>query len=160
MYLWNINRLRNALAAGALDERARFFYMFWWIAVYSVPLLMPGQAWPEDSWAVAGNTVLVLTSLGGTYGMYYLNGGAAGRDFLDRYLSLGCVYSLRFFTVGMLAAIGLAVIAGVLSWAIPKGGPVAFVVSCGISVIYWAGFARHFQWVVAAAASRQVAPTT
>ena len=56
---------------------------------------------------------VLLATLTGVVGGYYVNGGDKGRDFLERYIAISFVMAIRYTVFSMLAGVILGVVTGV-----------------------------------------------
>jgi hypothetical protein len=107
MYWWNLRAAKRQLSAQAPGARELLPYL---IAVailegfiVEFSFLTPAQEDPGSPrvWLVAAGSVL-LTVLGCVY-VYHRNGGAGGRQFLERLLVLGWVSGVRYMAFLALA---------------------------------------------------------
>lgn len=94
MYFWRIEQLKDELATSPLSERQSFNYLMAFVVVTMLPF------WPSEdevnSWDHLIQASTLLFSVLGTIHAYRENGGAAGQQFLQRYLALGWVWSIRW----------------------------------------------------------------
>ena len=111
MYWWHIEDLKTRLSAGPLPSRLAFQYGVIFIVCSSlVGLQQEGRH--QDAWGVVNQIGGAIVAFLGTLWCYKANGGAQGRDFLDRYFSVSFVVAVRC----MPAVLGL-----VLLWVTMHG---------------------------------------
>lgn len=96
MYWWKIHDLRTELANGTLPERARFQYLLIYTVLSTVAVEFPLLSPEPNLWDRAFTVVAFSLAVLGTTWLYRQNGGGRGHGFLERYLSLGWVFLLRF----------------------------------------------------------------
>ena len=100
MYFWSIQRLKKKLAARPLTAREELpyvlaFFTLWTINAYS-SVLFPQSAianiWDRLSagWSIA-------LGIAGTIYIYRRNGGGEGEHFLQRFVVIGWVVTVRWF---------------------------------------------------------------
>lgn len=97
MYWWKIDNLRTDLVNGRLSERARFQYLLIFVVLTAVAMEYPLIAHQPNLWDRVFLVVAFSLDVLGTIWLYRVNGGSRGRGFLERYLSLGWVFLVRFF---------------------------------------------------------------
>jgi hypothetical protein len=94
MYFWHIEQLKDELATSPLSERESFNYLMAYVVLTTLPF------WPSESevnyWDHLIQASSLLFSVLGTIHAYRENGGAAGQQFLQRYLALGWVWAIRW----------------------------------------------------------------
>ena len=117
MYWWNLDRLRAELANDQFDEGSRFAYLLACALMTSLAIQLPGGDPAPDGSSYLIAFVHLLTIAGGTWWAYRQNGGADGRQFLERYLSLSWVITLRFFA--LVVVLGIAYVASTALWDPP-----------------------------------------
>lgn len=114
MYFWKIKELREHLIRQGLSQRALFIYIFIYVVASGALLELTGL-FPSETetathhyvWALI-NTALYAV---GIYLCYYFNGGAAGREFAERYFSISLVVTLRLLALILLIAPVLGLLA-------------------------------------------------
>ena len=109
MYFYSIRPLKERLAAGPLPEAESFPYLVIFVAATAIASWLPGEF--ENVWDWTQMVLSVAVAVMGTWILYRANGGASGRDFLSRYVVLGWVVTVRFFTLVLPALIGFFLIA-------------------------------------------------
>lgn len=154
MYLWKIDKLKEDLRQGSLSEKESFKYLLAWEILYSLPFL-PSSV---EGWNILdtydGFVRLVVTIVGVLF-MYKVNGGALGKYFLQRYLSIGWVVFVRFLALVMLPV--LVVYAIVYGGMIASGAELSdqttwvdILVFNLVAVVYYMVFAKHVKDVAVA----------
>ncbi len=112
MYLWKIEELKQRLKSNDLSEKEQFYYALAYILACSIG--MEAYVWvPYENANIWDNTQAIsniLIAFLGTIYAYKLNGASSGRDFLQRYFSIGFVVALKFAIIvfGILFAIDLS----------------------------------------------------
>ena len=114
MYFWNLGRLKQDLASRGLTAAESFRYLVVFLVLASLPVLFD----PPDHynrWKVIAAALNLLIVLAGTRHIYSCNGGAEGRDFLQRYMSLGWVCGVRYL---VMFVIPVSIVGGIVyaSW--------------------------------------------
>ena len=104
MYWWNLQALKSELTQGPLAEPQAFKYLLAQALVVALAAGAVTRPW----WICLANAA--IAGFGTAY-CYHANGGASGRDFLSRCVSLGWVISIR-------VAVALTVVAGLLVFAL------------------------------------------
>jgi len=145
VYFWNIEALKSSLRAGGMEDRSAIRYLLCLggvtLAGYSVlPLL--GR---RNAWDTIDEVVWLVAFLAGTYFVYRRNGGAAGRDFLPRFLSLTWVFGIRFSVMVTLPCVASVVVLETLIFgSVPElTTPYESAVNAGLAIVYVFGLARH-----------------
>lgn len=118
MYFWKIKQLREHLIQQGLGQHALFFYIFLFTVVTQLFMefgfLFPVEKTPEggDYWWAVFSTAAVGV---GTWLCYYANGRGAGREFAERYFSIGFVVGLRTLALFIPVLICIVVIGVVIT---------------------------------------------
>jgi hypothetical protein len=103
MYFWQIEKLKSLLVSRPLSEREVLHYAMWSSAlvylISSYPRTMNGI------WDMAGAILGLVITVLGTIFIYRQNGGASGQHFLQRYVAIGWVVSIRWFVFVLVAAV-------------------------------------------------------
>lgn len=94
MYFYSIEKLKARLAEGPLPEKESVDYVIGVAALTALAELLPGT--PSDVWHYVNGAISLLLAFIGTYWVYLQNGGAKGRDFIQRYMILGWVSAIRY----------------------------------------------------------------
>jgi len=93
MYFWNIEKLKQDIKNGGLSESVQFKYFFIWIVLtLFCELEYIDSNFNDIKYEFAID--LILNILGTIY-LYQCNGGANGKDFLQKYFSIGLVVFFR-----------------------------------------------------------------
>ena len=108
MYFLRLSRLKEHLIRDGLTERERYLYL----VAQALLALWAGGA--ENATSSLARGVVAVITLAGLYYAYRLNGGAAGRGILDRFISVSLVVNIRVLLV-------LLVVAGILHASIFEG---------------------------------------
>jgi len=108
MYFWNITKLKDEIRGGGPSENEGFKYLLAFAIFFA--LLSTAPKSQEE-----GEPALLLLSAFAMVGIlsaaviycYQMNGGAAGRDFLKRFLSIAWVIGWRSLLVAFPVLIGI-----------------------------------------------------
>ena len=93
MYIWKIEDLKKDLKQGPLSEKESFKYLLaflFFVSLGAIPM-EGSNKWDLYS-ALAFGAITIL----GTWYLYICNGGEQGKNFVERYLSLGLVVAIRW----------------------------------------------------------------
>lgn len=93
MYFWKIEKLKKDLREKGLSEKESFYYLFVTTLLYCIALTPYEKT---SIWDVYNTVSVTLVSAGGLIYLYKKNGGSEGKNFLQKYLSLGWVYAIRW----------------------------------------------------------------
>ena len=94
MYFWNINRLKNDLTHGLLKESDSFTYLISYIIFIGITSVT--STLTDYSSHLYYTLVGLLICICGTTYVYFRNGGAKGKNFLSRYISIQWVVGWRW----------------------------------------------------------------
>jgi hypothetical protein len=94
MYFWHIEDLKKDLVAGPLNDREVLPYLLIFVGLSALVLIFPAESMNPWDYALAISTLLI--TVGGTVYVYYCNGAAAGSHFVQRYLAIGWVVTVRW----------------------------------------------------------------
>jgi len=108
MYIWKIDKLKNDLRKKSLSESESFKYLFVNIIIYTIGLIPSSNS---NVWDVYNALVTIVITASGIYYAYKCNKGAHGDNFLQKYLSIGWVTSIRWTVFFMLPAMAIYVFA-------------------------------------------------
>lgn len=113
MYFWKIKKLRDQLIEQGLGQRAVFIYIFLssliYIAIIEFAFLLPTEGATRAADFISPLLAVAVVAVG-TYLCYRANGGGAGREFAERFFSIGFVTGLRVLAVYIPALSGLFMI--------------------------------------------------
>ena len=101
MRFWRVDVLKAEMCIKPLDEREVLPYLLVYVTLSAV------SSFPTDDfnlWDGVGEVSSVVLTFFGSIFIYFSNGGAAGRHFLQRYFAVGWVVAFRFIPVAILAA--------------------------------------------------------
>jgi len=100
MYIITLKGLKQQLEATGLTERERYHYLLGWMVLGAVAgtgaIVRQQGFWPSLDIVVAG-----VISVAAVWYAYRRNGGPDGSSFLDRFMSLGFVVSIRQIIIGL-----------------------------------------------------------
>ena len=112
MYLWNIDQLKEDLVETGLSQSELFKYIFVYVVLSSIVIELV-YAYPAESLNSLDHMQsifsLLLTGIG-TYLCFRANGGAAGKNFAERFFSRGLVIVIRFLALFVPLLILLAIV--------------------------------------------------
>ncbi|WP_437547758.1 hypothetical protein WME97_47570 [Sorangium sp. So ce367] len=152
MFFWNIKALRVALVDGTSSERARFGYLLGFVLLTGAVSLLLEDSTPQNEWDAIATGVNIAVMVLGTIWAYHLNGGDRGHHFIERYVSLSWVYTLRFAVMFMLPVVLAYVVAGLLDLVTDATGPFDVVMGLVMEVAFYVGLGRHMRLTAAAGA--------
>ena len=99
MYFWNINMLKEDIKSGNFGDKEAIVYIVISLALYSIGLelvsLLP-MIENYNLWDYVNSFLSVLVPVLGTIYAYKKNGGDEGKDFANKYFSIGFVMGIRF----------------------------------------------------------------
>lgn len=96
MYFWKINKLKEELKKGPLAEKSAFKYFFVYALLYSITSIPVREPVENGTYSSIVGLILGLLSV---YYAYACNGGAQGKDFVVRYISVGWVTAIRWLVM-------------------------------------------------------------
>jgi hypothetical protein len=138
MYFWRINSLKRDLAARAVTESAALPYLLWLGGLTTFASSFPlGE---PNGWDLAIASASVVLFLTGTAYAFRSNGGAAGYDFVIRYLAINWVVGFRLVVFLVLpGATGLIALQELLFNEVPSGSTALDfgLVAAFESLFYW-----------------------
>jgi len=150
MYFWRIESLKQDLATGTLSEKGVLPYLLWLGSLTTLTSSLPlGEL---NRWDLAAAVASVLLFVAGTSYAFRCNGGAAGADFLVRYLTINWVLGLRL--MALLAVPGIVAVFALEELLFEQVPPDSTALeACFLiafeAVFYWR-LASHIREVVAA----------
>ena len=146
MYFWKIKELKKDLKESGLSQKKMFLYILIYAVlaqiVVELSYVFP-QEEPEliDYLQILFNVVVVGF---GTYFCFYANGKNSGKDFAERYFSIGLVVGIRFIALLTPVTFVFGVTAGILnvSSGIDIDGPMfdyilIAIMSVWLVAMYW-----------------------
>lgn len=143
MYFWKIKNLKKDLIQNPLSEKEQFKYLLA-TNILSFLAIIPLRG--NNTWYVYSRIVLFIILVLGTYYIYKMNGSSNGKYFLQRFLSLGWIISVRLSVIVFLASIVISLI--VFSIDISQYLSIYhFVVPILISLIYFWLLGKHIKEV-------------
>lgn len=107
MYFWKIKKLNEQLITGALKESEKFKYLMASTIMYMLSMIRYGTANDYDTYS--GVAYLIIGVMGLWY-VYKCNGGEKGTLFLERYLSLSWVLSIRLIVLVLIPLLVISII--------------------------------------------------
>ncbi len=106
MYFWRIDRLTQDLKTRPMTDQEVLPYFL--VAIALMALCLDYFPHPHSVWRTVWHVILAL---GGTYYLYLQNGRSQGKQFLQRYMSISLVVSIRWLVAYFAIAICFQVIA-------------------------------------------------
>ena len=141
MYFYSIRPLKRRLATGPLSEAESLPYLVVFLAASAIASSLPGEL--ENVWDWTDAILTVGLAVVGTWILYRANGGADGRDFVQRYIVLGWVVTLCFFTLVLPALFLFAWTGRAAGFVSETSTVVDVVVSFVIQVSFLVYFGLH-----------------
>ncbi|MDP3986959.1 MAG: hypothetical protein Q8P81_01915 [Nanoarchaeota archaeon] len=145
MYFWKINRLKSDLLKKPLSESESFKYLFATLILLSlvtIPFL------ENNIWDVYSAIIATIITAMGVYYIYKCNKGAKGKNFLQRYISIGWVMGIRWSVLIALPIIAIYLIVMALSGGIPDYTTLAEVIFFNLlHISYFWFFGKHIKEV-------------
>ena len=108
MYFWQLGRLKRKMVARPLSEREILPYLLVYLPLTTAIAFIPefsANVW--DALSALSSTILTLV---GTFYIYRQNGGANGQYFLQRYLAIGWVVTLRWLLIFIVTIVILTIL--------------------------------------------------
>ena len=145
MYFGRINRLKARLAKDPLTDREVLPYLIAYGVTCAVAFLLPAPA--PNRWDVlTGLSGVFYSALGPIY-VYRKNGGAGGSHFLQRFLTLGWVTTIRtvaaYLPVFFVAHFFVGMIAGIVE----DTRPYNFILFLGLQTVLYLRMGHHIEEV-------------
>ena len=109
MYFWHIEELKSNIIAAPLTEREVIPYFLSFLLAYEFVSWIPSSP-TANVLDYATNAYGLALTLFGTFHLYHRNGGNAGTNFVQRYLAIGWVTTIRVIAGGIPAFIALRTI--------------------------------------------------
>lgn len=99
MYFWSIEKLKDDLKKQTVTESELFKYLTVTVVAYLLGFLLP---YANDIWYKLSVVLMSVITIFGLYYAYRCNGGKNGQNFLEKYISIGWVVSVRWAVFVML----------------------------------------------------------
>jgi hypothetical protein len=103
MYFWRIENLKDRLATRPFSERETLPYLVVFVVLCTAVACIPQPI--KNIWDVLEATWSILLAAAGTIYIYRKNGVAGGQNFLQRYLAVSWVVTIRWVVIFAVAAI-------------------------------------------------------
>ena len=103
MYFWRIEKLKTEMAVRPLSEREVLPYLVVFVGLFAAVGYIPQSM--TNIWDGLGAVWSFGLTVLGTLYLYRQNGGASGQHFLQRYLAISWVITIRGLVVLILAAV-------------------------------------------------------
>ena len=107
MYFWRIEKLKAEMAARPLSDREVLPYLVVFVGLSPAVCYLPETI--VDLWDGLDAVWSILLAVVGTIYIYSKNGGAIGQHFLQRYLALGWVVTIRWLAIVLFAGVAYVV---------------------------------------------------
>ena len=136
MYFFRLKVLKEELAGPGLTEKERLKYLLIWFVPQILALFSSRES--NDFWGMVGGCLVALIELAGVLYAWRRNGGAEGRAFLDRFLSISWVVTFRTLLVVFISMSAAVSILGVIGQAesLEDLHPLLPILSMGLLVAY------------------------
>jgi hypothetical protein len=96
MYIWNLEKVTAEIKDRPFTEAELFPYFLVYTALYS-PIIIPVMGTVTyNLWDTVMGVIYFFISLIATYYIYRKNGGPNGKDFVQKYLTIGFVFWVRW----------------------------------------------------------------
>jgi hypothetical protein len=143
MYIWRIDRLKKELLEGPLPQAEQFKYLLAYSILFAIVTVPLPDINVHDT--INGAVTLFLTPLG-LYLLYYSNGGRNGVQFIEKYLSLGWVFFVRFLVMVVLpVALAAVVLRPVLHVESEGTDILDIVLTSLLEIAYYLLLSRQFR---------------
>tara|TARA_Y100000766_G_scaffold236033_1_gene211618 strand:+ start:193 stop:648 length:456 start_codon:yes stop_codon:yes gene_type:complete len=109
MYFWRIDELKKDLSNGKTNNKNIFRYYFG-LTLISALGLLPFSNFENSSSEWINSLVGVAALIVSVCGSYYVNGGNNGRNFLERFIPINFVMSIRYLVFMLIAGFILGLI--------------------------------------------------
>lgn len=149
MYFWKIDLLKAQLIAKGLTESQTYLYTLAYIifSTFMVELMRYSPDTVFNEWTHFSSTMNVLIPVAGTMMAFRANGGASGVQFLQRYLSISIVASIRFM---VFVIIPLMVAIAILNPESPVSGSPFEILLSGCDALLFVFIVKHMREVATA----------
>lgn len=95
MYFWNIAKVREQLASGALNERTGFKYFMAHVVLYALSYVVFSE---PDQFDYLFGFISIPILIAGVLFAHHCNGGYEGESFYSRLFAISWVMTIKFFT--------------------------------------------------------------
>ncbi|HSV54861.1 MAG TPA: hypothetical protein VLJ57_22250 [Burkholderiaceae bacterium] len=149
MYFWRIDKLKQDLVSAPLSERHGLYYLLISMPMAAAVSLFPAEAAHAPDYV--GAALDWAITVAGLLYAFVRNGGDAGRHFVQRFLAIGIVTTIRW-----VATIGPALIVVVVAYAylLKRTNEEAFALFYGLwwpaEIFLWWQVGRHIRDVARA----------
>ncbi len=141
MYCWRIGVLKGRLIEGRLADREAVWYLTATFAMTTLLMAFPPAS--PNAWDSGMGLVGCVVVIFGTWWVYRQNGGAAGADFVNRYLSLGWVLTIRILSPLLAVALLLEVLTAGEELPTAESGPGTALMTLLISLLLYQRLGAH-----------------
>jgi len=155
---WRIEGLKSQLSARPHTDREILPYTVANGALVGLSFTFPPAN--PNVWDTLGGVVAAPLIVLGVLWAYRQNGGHAGRDFLQRYFTIGWVTSIRLLPVVLLAAAVLFVIKGAPADETLQTTSVDVLVTAALVGVYYQRVGSHMKQVAQGLPNRPLQPTS
>ncbi|MDP3014845.1 MAG: hypothetical protein Q8N28_00250 [bacterium] len=143
MYFWKINKLKEDLLKHPLSESELFKYLLATTIMYSLAMI---PFLENNLWDVYSAIVMGMITVFGTIYIYRCNNGDKGNNFLQKYLSIGWVISIRWIVLIMLPAMIVYFIALAIYSGLPESTTLSDVIFFNLLFMsYFRLFGKHIK---------------
>lgn len=101
MYFWNIKALTEDIRQGDFSDKDVISYIVLSLLLYSISFealnFFPVENQNYNFWDIMDSFLSIFVPVIGTLYAYKMNGGRLGKDFANKYFSIGFVVGVRFF---------------------------------------------------------------
>jgi len=112
MYFWNIDALIEDIKQGNFTDKEVLPYIILTLFLYNLGFELVYRFPAEESynlWDTIDAILSVVIPIAGTLYAYKMNGGAAGKDFANKYFSIGFVLGVRFLVYFVVLVVVLGI---------------------------------------------------
>jgi hypothetical protein len=148
LYFWRIGVLKRRLIEGRLADREAVRYLTATFAMTS--LLMAFPPVQPNAWDIGMGLVGCVVVILGTWWVYRQNGGAAGADFVNRYLSLAWVLTIRILSPLVAVALLLEVLTAGEELPPAESGPGTALIALILGLLFCQRLGAHVRDVAKA----------
>lgn len=107
MYFWQLRKLKRKMVARPLSEREILPYLLGYLTLTAATVFLDYSSNVWDAlWGISSSMLALI----GTFSIYRQNGGANGQYFLQRYLAIGWVVTLRWSLIIIISTVILLIV--------------------------------------------------